>query len=205
MSKYTKEFIASKEFLLTYEWRKVRMEALVKYESRCMCCGKSPIFKGVVINVDHIKPRKLFPELALDINNLQVLCNECNHGKGNWDETDWRVGEYFTITVDWLNANRTVRGAYTGAQIKILSPYSDSAGKGWVQRLVGVTIPGEVKEAFEKSAFIFAKDKKKEKKPKVERAKKAPRPPSKKTLKNRAKKEKAKKAKAAQRERDNQR
>ena len=42
------------------------------------------------MNVDHIKPRKKYPELALDKSNLQVLCEECNHGKGNWDETDWR-------------------------------------------------------------------------------------------------------------------
>lgn len=43
------------------------------------------------MNVDHIKPRKLFPELALDPDNLQVLCHECNHGKGNWDMTDFRA------------------------------------------------------------------------------------------------------------------
>ncbi len=29
--KYTDEFIASREFLNTHEWRKVRMEALVKH------------------------------------------------------------------------------------------------------------------------------------------------------------------------------
>lgn len=65
------------------------MEALKKYSPRCMCCGATPK-DGAVMNVDHIKPRKLFPNLALDINNLQILCHECNHGKGNWDQTDWR-------------------------------------------------------------------------------------------------------------------
>lgn len=79
-------------FLSTYEWRKVRMMALKKYGAICQCCGASPR-TGAVMNVDHIKPRKLFPHLALDLDNLQVLCHECNHGKGNWDMTDWRDPE----------------------------------------------------------------------------------------------------------------
>lgn len=76
-------------FLQSFEWRKLRMVALKKYGPRCQCCGATPA-TGATINVDHIKPRKLFPELALDIDNLQILCHECNHGKGNWDQTDWR-------------------------------------------------------------------------------------------------------------------
>lgn len=81
--------VSSDVFLSSYEWRKLRMEAIKKYGAKCQCCGATP-GDGIVINVDHIKPRKLFPNLALDINNLQVLCNVCNHGKGNWDQTDWR-------------------------------------------------------------------------------------------------------------------
>jgi 5-methylcytosine-specific restriction endonuclease McrA len=65
------------------------MQALKKYGAKCMCCGATPA-TGSIMNVDHIKPRKIFPELALDIDNLQILCHECNHGKGNWDMTDWR-------------------------------------------------------------------------------------------------------------------
>lgn len=81
--------VKSDLFLQSYEWRRIRMVALKKHGATCQCCGASPK-TGAVMNVDHIKPRKLFPELALDVNNLQVLCGVCNHGKGNWDETDWR-------------------------------------------------------------------------------------------------------------------
>lgn len=84
--------VTSDAFLETYEWRRLRMQAIKKFGRRCLCCGATPE-NGAVINVDHVKPRKLFPELALDINNLQVLCHECNHGKGNWDMTDWRPVE----------------------------------------------------------------------------------------------------------------
>ncbi len=88
--KSTSTAVASDDFLNSFEWRKLRLVALKKYGRKCLCCGATPE-TGAVMNVDHIKPRKFYPELALDINNLQVLCHECNHGKGNWDETDWRA------------------------------------------------------------------------------------------------------------------
>ena len=85
----TQSYVSSDAFLSSYQWRRLRMEALKKYGPKCMCCGATPA-TGAVMNVDHIKPRKLFPSLALNIDNLQVLCHDCNHGKGNWDQTDWR-------------------------------------------------------------------------------------------------------------------
>jgi 5-methylcytosine-specific restriction endonuclease McrA len=81
--------VASDDFLSSFAWRKARMQVLKRDGTRCACCGTSPEH-GAVMNVDHIKPRRLFPHLALDLDNLQVLCAECNHGKGNWDQTDWR-------------------------------------------------------------------------------------------------------------------
>ena len=80
---------ASDAFLESFEWRSLRMMALKKHGATCQCCGASPA-TGAVMHVDHIKPRKFFPKLALVLDNLQVLCGECNHGKGNWDMTDWR-------------------------------------------------------------------------------------------------------------------
>jgi len=84
--------VTSREFLLTYAWRKLRMEVLIARGRRCECCGARPD-DGVRIHVDHIKPRRLYPELAMVRSNLQILCEACNHGKGNWDETDWRLKE----------------------------------------------------------------------------------------------------------------
>ena len=86
--------VTSDEFLRCYQWRRLRMEALKKHGARCQCCGNDAKL-GAVMHVDHIKARKTHPELALVLGNLQVLCDACNHGKGNWDSTDWRPGTGF--------------------------------------------------------------------------------------------------------------
>ena len=62
------------------------------YGNKCSCCGASSS-DDVTLHVDHIKPRSTNPELSLDINNLQILCEPCNIGKINQWDTDWR----------WLN------------------------------------------------------------------------------------------------------
>lgn len=97
-TKAAQTFAATDEFLQSYEWRRLRMEVLIEQGRRCQCCGATPD-NGAVMNVDHIKPRKLFPELALDKSNLQVLCDVCNHGKGNWDQTDWKAQAIDPATV----------------------------------------------------------------------------------------------------------
>lgn len=83
------QYVISDDFLLSYEWRRLRMVVLKKLGARCGCCGATPK-DGVKMHVDHVKPRRLFPDLALVEENLQILCEVCNHGKGNWDQTDWR-------------------------------------------------------------------------------------------------------------------
>src|SRR3990167_9081983 len=67
-------FVATDAFLASYEWRKLRMHVLKRDGARCRCCGASPA-DWARMHVDHIKPRKLFPLLALDLSNLQVLCS----------------------------------------------------------------------------------------------------------------------------------
>jgi 5-methylcytosine-specific restriction endonuclease McrA len=69
----------------SWEWKKLRFEVLKHYGPKCMLCGSEHH-----IVVDHIKPVRAHPELALDFDNLQVLCNDCNMGKSYDDETDFR-------------------------------------------------------------------------------------------------------------------
>lgn len=79
--------VTNKEFLSSKAWKRLRYQALIRYGRSCKLCGARPD-DGAVLNVDHIMPRLLYPELALNLDNLQVLCSECNEGKGNWDMTE---------------------------------------------------------------------------------------------------------------------
>jgi 5-methylcytosine-specific restriction endonuclease McrA len=99
-------YAVSNDFLQSFEWRKVRMIVLKRDGARCACCGATPA-DGVKVHVDHIKPRKHFPELALDLANLQVLCEICNHGKGNWDQTDWRNNAVVDLQ-EWQRSHLTL-------------------------------------------------------------------------------------------------
>lgn len=88
--------VSTKEdFYKSWDWRTLRMEVLKEHGRACQCCGAEPGMKTaagepVRICVDHIKPLSKFWHLRLDRKNLQVLCDECNQGKGNWDQTDFR-------------------------------------------------------------------------------------------------------------------
>lgn len=83
----TKVFF-SEDWYLSDAWKKLRYQAIVKYGNRCKCCGRGPK-DGVSIHVDHIRPKSLWPQLALNIDNLQILCSDCNLGKGNKDRINW--------------------------------------------------------------------------------------------------------------------
>lgn len=70
-------------------WRRLRFDVLKRDGARCVLCGRSAVH-GVVLQVDHIQPRSLRPDLEWDPDNLQVLCQDCNLGKSNRDSTDFR-------------------------------------------------------------------------------------------------------------------
>lgn len=80
-----------KTFYSSWEWTKLRMQALERDGHRCPSCGATPKESRLV--VDHIKPLGKFWHLRLSLNNLQVLCDPCNRGKGDWLHKDFRAEE----------------------------------------------------------------------------------------------------------------
>jgi 5-methylcytosine-specific restriction endonuclease McrA len=83
------------DFYKSWDWRTLRMKVIKRFGRRCMCCGSTPddtAVSGAKVRlvVDHVKPLANFWQLRLVPSNLQILCDECNMGKGAWDETDHR-------------------------------------------------------------------------------------------------------------------
>lgn len=76
-------------FYRTKEWAEARYAALKRHGGKCQACGRSAA-DGATINVDHIKSVSTAWHLRLDPDNHQVLCGQCNRGKGWSDATDWR-------------------------------------------------------------------------------------------------------------------
>lgn len=77
-------------FYSSVEWLALRKRVLRVYKHICMKCGNS----DDIIHIDHIKPRSLYPKLALEFENLQVLCRCCNIRKSNREEVDYRTSGF---------------------------------------------------------------------------------------------------------------
>lgn len=83
--------VVSKDFYQGWAWKEARFAAIKTHGRRCQCCGWSPgdTQSGYLV-VDHIKPVRTHPHLALEPNNHQVLCNDCNMGKSYKHTDDFR-------------------------------------------------------------------------------------------------------------------
>lgn len=82
---------SAKDFYASWEWKELRYNTLKRYGPKCMLCGWTKAIGGDnCIVVDHIKPLRKFPNLALEPTNMQVLCRDCNMGKSYKAVDDFR-------------------------------------------------------------------------------------------------------------------
>jgi 5-methylcytosine-specific restriction endonuclease McrA len=91
-----------------YRFRRIWKE---KCEPICMCCRIDEMRRR--LDVDHILPLRYHWTKRRDWNNLQVLCTDCNQGKGSWDTTDHRPA-YFKTHVAAIVPRSRSRGRADG-------------------------------------------------------------------------------------------
>jgi 5-methylcytosine-specific restriction endonuclease McrA len=74
-------------FYSSSEWKLLRAGIIEAQGDTCADCGRR-ITDVRDITVDHKHPRSKHPELALTLDNLRVVCRQCNSRKGasDWEE-----------------------------------------------------------------------------------------------------------------------
>lgn len=73
------------------EWEALRLACFERDDGACRQCNSTD-----ELQADHIRPIVDWPELALDLSNLQTLCGPCNRAKSD------SAGEV-TVRLAWLN------------------------------------------------------------------------------------------------------
>ena len=77
MSKRDEHRRYSKHVTRTKRWAVLRQQIIERDGWACRCCGK----RALRLEVDHVKPVRLRPDLAFDPRNLQSLCGPCHTRK----------------------------------------------------------------------------------------------------------------------------
>jgi len=92
----------------TSNWKYLREKVLSIQGERCLCCGT----KTESMHIDHIKPKSRYPHLEYMIDNLQVLCPDCNKSKSFTDETDYRKSNHLIALLREINENKLLQRKY---------------------------------------------------------------------------------------------
>lgn len=74
-------------------WNYIKTLVRLRDKDVCQCTGacqshlseKCGFSDSYIMHVDHIKPKKLYPELALSLDNLMTVCPNCHQFKTNME------------------------------------------------------------------------------------------------------------------------
>ncbi len=89
-------------------WQYLREMTFKIQGSNCLCCGKE--VKGM--HVDHILPKSSHPQLEFMIDNLQVLCPDCNRSKSNTKLNDYRKSDHIIALIREIDDNKLLKKKY---------------------------------------------------------------------------------------------
>lgn len=148
----------------TNEYKKWRKDVLERDNGKCVLCGLN---KNV--EVDHIKPLALFPELALKIANGRVLCSKCHKKTDTYGSLSIFRGEtpiHPILTGDFLYKIKSLptsldfRGKPFGFYLKFI-PKENKWKAGYLKvNITGETIEGAIDGIFEalRQAASYTRD-----------------------------------------------
>lgn len=94
-----KSFKAVENFYQSQRWIDTKKVVYSLYDFKCMKCGT----KDKEMHVDHICPVSKHQTLKWSINNLQLLCKDCNIEKSNVNEIDYRTIEQKDLCLKYMN------------------------------------------------------------------------------------------------------
>lgn len=72
------KFRSNNSFTCVEKRQRLKIELMRERGNRCELCGTS--FTTAKMEVHHIKPQSLYPELREAKDNLMLLCHECHSG-----------------------------------------------------------------------------------------------------------------------------
>lgn len=108
LHKVRDEDIDSVTYGNTGNWRYLRKKIFEIQGNRCLCCGVIQ----EKMHIDHIRPKSLYPHLEYKIDNLQVLCPDCNRAKSYKDQTDYRKSSHLLSLIVEIHDNKLLQRKY---------------------------------------------------------------------------------------------
>lgn len=104
-------------FYYSKQWRAMRERALLRDSYCCVVCGIL-VAGNNEARIDHIRPRKEYPELELDLSNLRTLCayhdNQSHREKGRAPRKDSLHTAASARSMHWMAATRIERFVHKG-------------------------------------------------------------------------------------------
>ena len=116
MFNYAKKKNLQISFGTSENWRYLREMTFKIQGKRCLKCGK----EEPSMHVDHIRPKSTHPHLEYMIDNLQVLCPECNKKKSFTGTEDYRKPEQLLALLREINSNKLLQKKYVYDQDEII-------------------------------------------------------------------------------------
>lgn len=158
--------------LESYRYAPLKQHLILEANGKCIYC-ESKITHLYYGDVEHIRPKSIFPGERLNVDNLALACALCNNAKGNyWDENYPLLNPYIDspldevmalgflisrrpgkdrarITIERLELNRTALLERRRERIELLQPLADQ---------YAATPEGALKELLRKELLRQAGD-----------------------------------------------